>query len=111
MKIAKIGVLFLSMTVLMTSAFLTQNAFAGIGDCPYGADPKTGICWCGPPNGVAGATLPPAICIERPSAVGGDLISLDTTMVLVAGAQYTMAWMIPVLVAAAGIGIVVARKI
>ncbi len=43
-------------------------------------------------------------------AVGGDIIPLDTTMVLAAGAQYTAAWMIPVIVSAIGIGIVLARK-
>ncbi len=43
-------------------------------------------------------------------AVGGELIPLDTTMILVAGTQYTAAWMIPVLVSAVGIGIVIARK-
>ncbi len=43
-------------------------------------------------------------------AVGGDFIPLDTTMVLVAGAQYTAAWMIPAIVSAIGIGIVIARK-
>jgi len=43
-------------------------------------------------------------------AVGGDLIPLDTTMVLVAGTQNTAAWMIPVIVSAIGIGIVIARK-
>jgi hypothetical protein len=43
-------------------------------------------------------------------AVGGEFIGIDTTAVLVAGAQNTAAWMIPVLVAAAGLGIVIARK-
>jgi len=43
-------------------------------------------------------------------AVGGELIPLDSTMILAAGAQYTAAWMIPVLVSAIGIGIVIARK-
>ena len=42
--------------------------------------------------------------------VGGELIPLDTTMVLAAGAQYTAAWMIPVIVSAIGIAIVIARK-
>jgi len=42
--------------------------------------------------------------------VGGQIIPLDSTMVLAAGAQYTAAWMIPVLVSAIGIGIVIARK-
>jgi len=44
------------------------------------------------------------------TAVGGDIVLLDSTMVLVAGAQYTAAWMIPVIVSAIGIGIVIARK-
>ncbi len=43
-------------------------------------------------------------------AVGGEFIGIDSTMVLAAGAQYTAAWMIPVLVSAIGIGIVIARK-
>jgi len=48
------------------------------------------------------------IILERP--VGGDLIPLDTTMVLVAGTHSAAAWMIPVIVSAIGIGIVIARK-
>jgi len=43
-------------------------------------------------------------------AVGGDIIPLDTTMVLVAGSHSVAAWMIPVIVSAIGIGIVIARK-
>ena len=42
--------------------------------------------------------------------VGGEFIGIDTTAVLVAGAQNTAAWMIPVIIAAAGLGIVIARK-
>jgi len=53
-----------------------------------------------PPNGGGGGGM----------AVGGELIPLDTTMVLVAGSQTTAAWMIPIIVAAIGIGIVIARK-
>jgi len=44
-------------------------------------------------------------------AIGGNIIPLDTTMVLAAGAQYTAAWMIPAIVSAIGIAIVIARKI
>jgi len=44
------------------------------------------------------------------TAVGGELIPLDTTMVLVAGTQTAASWMIPVIVSAIGIGIVIARK-
>ncbi len=43
-------------------------------------------------------------------AVGGELIPLDTTMVLLAGTQTTAAWMIPVIVSGIGIAIVIARK-
>jgi len=43
-------------------------------------------------------------------AVGGDMIQMETTSILAAGAQYTAAWMIPVIVSAIGIGIVIARK-
>ncbi len=43
-------------------------------------------------------------------AIGGDMIQMETTSVLAAGAQYTAAWMIPVIVSGIGIGIVIARK-
>jgi len=42
--------------------------------------------------------------------IGGESIPIDTTMVLLAGSQMTAAWMIPVIVAGIGIGIVIARK-
>jgi len=44
------------------------------------------------------------------SPVGGEMIPLDTTMVLVSGSQYTAAWMIPVIVSVIGFAIVIARK-
>ena len=44
------------------------------------------------------------------SAIGGDIVLLDSTMILVAGTQYTAAWMIPVIVSGIGIAIVIARK-
>ena len=53
---------------------------------------------------VQGISPPP------PSPVGGELIPVDSTMVLVAGTQNIAAWMIPVIVSAIGIGIVIARK-
>jgi len=42
--------------------------------------------------------------------VGGFLIPLDTTALLLAGTQMTAAWMIPVIVSAIGFAIVIARK-
>ncbi len=43
-------------------------------------------------------------------AIGGNIVPLDTTMVLVAGTQTTAAWMIPVIVSVIGFAIVIARK-
>jgi len=43
-------------------------------------------------------------------AVGGDMIQMETTSILAAGAQNTSAWMIPVIVSGIGIAIVIARK-
>ena len=45
--------------------------------------------------------------IPDPVAVGGDFVPLDSTMVLVAGAQHTAAWMFPIIVAAAGFGLLI----
>ena len=47
---------------------------------------------------------------EGSCPVGGSMIQMETTSILAAGAQYTAAWMIPVIVSAIGIGIVIARK-
>jgi len=45
-----------------------------------------------------------------PGVVGGELLPIDTTALLLAGTQMNAAWMIPVIVSAIGIGIVIARK-
>jgi len=58
---------------------------------------------------ISGSFLPlPGIVNRCP--VGGEIIPLDYTMVLVAGTQTTAAWMIPAIVSGIGIGIVIARK-
>jgi len=59
------------------------------------------------PPGTVGT---PPDCRPIGNAIGGDLIPLDSTMVLVAGTQNTAAWMIPVIVSGIGIAIVIARK-
>jgi len=51
--------------------------------------------------------LPPP---PPPTAIGGELIPIETTSLILAGTQSVAAWMIPVLVSAIGIGIVIARK-
>jgi len=45
-----------------------------------------------------------------PQAVGGEMILIDTTVLMLAGSQYMAAWLIPVIVSTIGIGIVIARK-
>ena len=45
----------------------------------------------------------------EPTVVGGEMIPIETTALILAGAQ-TFSWMIPVIVSAVGIGIVIARK-
>jgi len=111
--IKKTAILLLSMTVLMTSVFLTQEAFAGdttcegcraqLQDCLDLADSPSEVQQCR--DQFQGCLLVAVDC-----AVGGDMIQMETTSILAAGAQYTAAWMIPVLVSAIGIGIVIARK-
>jgi len=51
----------------------------------------------------------PVDCV--PTAIGGILEGVDTTELLVTGAQMNAAWLIPILVSAIGIGIVLARKL
>ena len=48
--------------------------------------------------------------VDDCGAVGGMFEGVDTTSLLVAGAQMNAAWMIPVIVSGIGIGIVIARK-
>jgi len=50
------------------------------------------------------------IVFNVPGAVGGTLIPIDATSLLLAGTQMTASWMIPAIIAAIGIGIVIARK-
>jgi len=72
-------------------------------------------------SGTATSTLPPTtwnisgldswfLLSGNSPVVGGELLPIDTTALLLAGAQMNAAWMIPVIVSAIGIGIVIARK-
>ena len=111
---AKIAIAFLSILVLISFGLSSNQAFAGGMTlvCPFGQDPITGKCFCGPPNNFfSDSTIPIDNCVEKPKImVGGDMIQMETTSILAAGAQYTAAWMIPVIVSGIGIAIVIARK-
>lgn len=44
-------------------------------------------------------------------AIGGEFVPMSTSALLLAGAQNSMAWMIPLMVAVAGFGLVISRKL
>ncbi len=58
-------------------------------------------------NRLADQCLKDLMCL---SPVGGEMINVDSTMILVAGTQTAAAWMIPVIVSGIGFAIVIARK-
>ena len=58
---------------------------------------------------ISGSVLPIPGIVNR-CTVGGELIPLDTSALVLAGTQMNAAWMIPVIVSAIGIAIVIARK-
>ena len=43
-------------------------------------------------------------------SIGGDIISLDKTSLILAGTQVTASWLIPVILSVVGIGLVFLRK-
>ena len=77
-------------------------------------DPNTEECVQTCPAGTAigdGVGIPELIhCNLILFPVGGELIPLDTTMILVAGTHSVAAWMIPVIVSAIGFAIVISKK-
>ena len=52
------------------------------------------------------------VCLSGPfiCPVGGEFLPIDSSALLLAGVQANALWLIPVIVAATGIGIVIARK-
>jgi len=118
---AKIAIAFLSISVLISFGLSSNQAFAGTtgdvtviipppvtcADCDLGFEicegGMTGYEEC---SAIRDSCRRALMC----NAVGGEFIGIDTTSVLAAGAQYTAAWMIPVIVSGIGIAIVIARK-
>ena len=114
MKLAlkTIGIAIFSISMLVSFGLASNQAFAGgFATCDQCESFRTnclaqGITDPVECNRIADQCLKDLMCL----AVGGEFIGIETTSVLAAGAQYTAAWMIPVIVSAIGIGIVIARK-
>ena len=49
--------------------------------------------------------------VSMHNAIGGEISPITTSALLLAGAQNSMAWMIPLVAAAAGFGLVISRKL
>jgi len=124
---AKIGMAFLSIAVLLSFGFSSNQAFAGpVFPVPFPEDCQDCInlqalfdevCVI-PGNDVSATSINDCnelfqvlqTCQQTFCAVGGTFEGVNTTTLLVSGAQMNAAWMIPVIVSAIGIGIVIARK-
>ncbi len=84
--------------------FIIQDYFNTFGLPPSAID-SIGVTSGSPPSSGS------IIAIQgAPPPVGGTMIPIDTTALLLAGAQMNAAWMIPVIVVAIGFAIVIARK-
>ena len=111
------AIAFLSISVLVSSGLASNQAFAGTSDqsgFPQSCDECEGQfqqCLLDPLTTDQFCQDWLNACIAALCrAIGGDMIQMETTSVLAAGAQYTAAWMIPVIVSGIGIAIVIARK-
>ena len=108
MKLAlkTIGIAIFSISMLISFGLTSNQAFAG-GTCE---DCQRELDLCSPTNQQCidfwNQCFDDLMC----RAVGGEFIGIETTSILAAGAQYTAAWMIPVIVSGIGIAIVIARK-
>jgi len=100
---------------------INPDSCDGIGNCQSNDEPddtscddgelctidelcKGGICTMGTLNPI------PACFPDGPAVVGGKIIPIEATSLILAGTQTTVSWLIPVTVSAIGIAIVIARK-
>jgi len=125
--IRKISIAFLSISLIASFGLTSNQAFAGgfevpqtCQDCIDLQDEFDRVCLA---TGEVTALMHPTIgtCEELEEVlrtcvddfcpdVGGVFEGVDTTSLIVAGAQMNAAWMIPVIVSGIGFAIVIARK-
>jgi len=89
--------------VVIGGPYWDPNTMSCVAQCPAGLSLDGGLN--------ADVTLGLIHCSLIQSPVGGELINLESTAILLAGTHSVAAWMIPVIVSAIGIGIVIARKL
>jgi len=115
----KLGILLIFSLIPFVGLNSVQTALADHGGiieaCDFEEiwDPNTFQCipddQC--PNGIYGLlTAQNEIVHCFLVSVGGEFLGVDSTALLVSGAQMNASWMIPVIISAIGIGIVIARK-
>ena len=113
-KILVPAIVFLIISVLISFGLTSNQAFAGDPSTCEDCQALRDLCDAGSffdLEGFEQCLQPYMDCSARLCrAIGGDMIQIETTSVLAAGAQYTAAWMIPVIVSGIGIAIVIARK-
>ena len=126
MGITKISIALLSILVLVSSGLASNQAFAGVTlphECQDCIDLQDLFDQACPSPGEVTSldhgffnsceeieeVLRTCVADFCPD-VGGVFEGVDTTSLLVAGAQMNAAWMIPVVVSVIGFGIVIARK-
>jgi len=122
---AKISIVFLSISLIASFGLTSNQAFAGNGfplpqsceDCdilealfeqlcaPVDSLTENGVVDC-----IELARVLETCTADFCPSVGGVFEGVDTTSLLVSGAQMNAAWMIPVIVSGIGIAIVIARK-
>jgi len=109
-------IVFLSIASLFLGVIGTNQSFAGIADqgppLPQSCDECDSIFQQCLDNGTPGQICQDWIdfCnveLMCRSAVGGEMMPIDTTALLVAGTTFTASWMVPIVVSAAGIGLLI----
>ena len=91
------------------------NSCSGAGVClaqneGEGVDCSVNACTDDECDGLGACEEGDPLTTPECSRVGGELIPIETTSLILAGTQSTFSWMIPITVSAIGIAIVVARK-
>ena len=108
---AKIGIVFLSISLLVSSVLASNQAFGGDECIQCEIDRNICLAAVGTANG-QDCLDEFQRCLDQNQCrvVGGIFEGVDTTSLLLTGAQMNAAWMIPVIVAGIGFAIVIARK-